>query len=180
MLRRDKQLRTQVYQLKDAAMFVLALWAAHFIRSSQNFSFLERQIESFDQFVWLFLIIIPGVPLILESQGFYNRPLLCKRRQTAWILLKSCVIATMGIILVMFLFKKANLARSVIMLFGAISFIIMMLKEELLRWGYRSRFAQLQLRRRVLLVGSNQDTERMRAELNQKGDDSLVMVAELD
>ena len=76
MLRRDKQLRTQVYQLKDAAIFVLSLWLAHFVRSSSNFSFLERQIESFDKFVWLFLIIIPGVPLVLESQGFYNRLLL--------------------------------------------------------------------------------------------------------
>ncbi|MDB6030394.1 MAG: exopolysaccharide biosynthesis polyprenyl glycosylphosphotransferase [Verrucomicrobiales bacterium] len=179
MLRRDKQLRTQIYQLKDAAMFVLALWVAHFIRSSGNFSFLERQIEDFDQFVWLFLIIIPGVPLVLESQGFYNRPLFCKRRQTAWILLKSCVITTMGIIVVMFLFKSL-LARSVIMLFGAISFLIMMLKEELLQWGYRSRFAQLQMQRRVLLVGSHDDTARMRAELALKGTDSLVMVADLD
>jgi exopolysaccharide biosynthesis polyprenyl glycosylphosphotransferase len=179
MLRRDKQLRTQIYQLKDAAIFVLALWMAHFIRSSQNFSFLERQIEDFDQFVWLFLIIIPGVPLVLESQGFYNRPLFCKRRLTAWILLKSCVLTTMGIIMVMFLFKSL-LARSVIILFGAISFLIMMLKEELLQWGYRSRFAQLQLQRRVLLVGSSDDTARMRSELAEKGNDSLVMVADLD
>jgi exopolysaccharide biosynthesis polyprenyl glycosylphosphotransferase len=179
MLRRDKQLRTQIYQLKDAVIFVVALWLAHFIRNSQNFSFLERQIESFDQFVWLFLIIIPGVPLILESQGFYNRPLFCKRRQTAWILFKSCALATIGIIFVMFLFKS-SLSRAVIILFGTISFLLMMLKEELLQWGYRSRFAQLQMRRRVLLVGSKVDTDRMRSELDQKGNDSLVMVADLD
>jgi exopolysaccharide biosynthesis polyprenyl glycosylphosphotransferase len=180
MLRRDKQLRTQVYQLKDAAIFVLSLWLAHFIRNSWNFSFLDRQIESFDKFVWLFLIIIPGVPLVLESQGFYNRLLLCKRRQTAWILLKSCALCTFGIILVMFFFKKADLARSVIILFGATSFILMMIKEELLRWAYRSRFGQLQLKKRVMLLGSREDTDKMRSELAEKGDDNFEVVAELD
>lgn len=179
MLRRDKQLRTQIYQLKDAAMFVVALWAAHFLRSSWNFKFFDHQIEPFNEFVWLFLIIIPGVPLILESQGFYNRPIFCKRRETAWILLKSCVFATVGIVLVMFFFKS-TLSRAVIMLFGVVSFLIMMVKEELLRWGYRSRFAQLQLQRRVLLIGSKEDTARMQKEMVQKGHDSMAVVAELD
>ena len=159
--------------------FVLSLWLAHFVRSSSNFSFLERQIESFDKFVWLFLIIIPGVPLVLESQGFYNRLLLCKRRQTAWILFKSCALCTFGIILVMFFFKKADLARSVILLFGGISFLIMLLKEELLRWAYKSRFGQLQLKKRVMLLGFRR-RHSAGSELSEKGDDNFEVVAELD
>ena len=80
----------------------------------------------------------------------------------------------------MFFFKKADLARSVILLFGGISFLIMLLKEELLRWAYKSRFGQLQLKKRVMLLGSREDTERMRSELSEKGDDNFEVVAELD
>ena len=36
MLRRDQQLRTQVYQLKDAFIFMLALWLAHSCRAYLN------------------------------------------------------------------------------------------------------------------------------------------------
>src|SRR5262245_18647090 len=164
MLRRDRQLRTQVFQLKDAALFALALWLAHLLRDYLTGDFLGRvfePIEPFERFVWLYLIVIPGVPLVLESKGFYQRPLLGSRRETAWILFKSCVLVTVGVILVMFLFRY-TLARSVIILFGCISFVLVFLNEEILGMAYKSRFGELQLKKRVILVGAREDTARMR------------------
>src|SRR5262249_17952359 len=136
-------------------------------------------IEPFEQFVWLYLMIIPGVPFVLEAQGFYQRPLFAPRRQTAWILFKSCALTTIGVILVMFLFR-ITLARSVIVLFGATSFALVMANEELLRIGYRSRFGQLQLRKRVVLVGVKADTERIRADVEAQHHDALEILGELD
>lgn len=182
MLRRDRQLRTQLYQLKDAALFALALWLAHFIRFNVPAEFLWwtfDPIDSFDRFVWLYLIIIPGVPLVLESQGFYQRPLFASRRETVWLLLKGCTLATVGVILVMFLFRE-SLARGVIVLFGFISFVLVFLNEELLRLAYKSRFGELQLSKRVILVGAKEDTSRMRVELREKRHDDLEILAEVD
>src|SRR6185436_6589681 len=178
MLLRDRQLRTQIYQLKDAGLFALSLWLAHWIRDhapAQLFTWKMPGIEPFEEFVWLYLVIIPGVPLILASQGFYQRPILESRRETAWLLFKSCVLATVGVILVMFLFR-ITLARSVFALFGVTSFILVMGKEEVLRLAYRTRFGQLQLKKRVLLVGAQEDTSRMRRDLLQKGHDDLEIV----
>lgn len=103
MLRRAQQVRTQIYQLKDATLFMLALWLGHIFRSYFNLP--GREVEPFEQFAWLYLIIFPGVPLILEAQGFYKRPLFCPRFTTAWLLFKGSVFITVGVILVMFLFK---------------------------------------------------------------------------
>ena len=83
-----------MYQLKDAALFALGLWLAHWLRFHAPEEFLVWRFEAilpFDKFVWLYLIIIPGVPLVLESQGFYQRPMFASRRETAWQLLKSRV-----------------------------------------------------------------------------------------
>ena len=182
MLRRDRQLRTQVFQLKDAALFALALWLAHLLRDYVTGDFVGRvfePIEPFERFVWLYLIIIPGVPLVLESQGFYQRPLLDSRRETAWILLKSCVLITVGVILVMFLFKE-TLARGVIVLFGLVSFLLVFLNEEILRVAYRSRFGELQLRKRVILVGAREDTVRMRDDLRVRAQGNIEILGELD
>ena len=156
MLTRDRQLRTQIYQAKDAALFGLALWLAHLLREHLNWGFLEgHPVEDFAQFAWLYVIIFPGVPLVLEIQGFYQRPFGCSRRTTAWLLLKGCAFVTFGVIVVMFLFKLM-LARAVIVLFGIISFLLVYLSEELLRVGYRSKLGQLRLKRRVILVGTKE------------------------
>src|SRR6266496_665085 len=182
MLRRDRQLRTQIYQLKDAALFALGLWLAHFVRYHVPAEFLWWNfdpIDTFDKFVWLYLIIIPGVPLVLESQGFYQRPVFASRRETAWTLFKGCLLTTVSVILVMFLFRVA-LARGVIVLFGTISFGLVFLSEELLRLAYRSRFGELQLKERVLLVGAAVDTARMREDLRSLRDGDLEILAELD
>ncbi len=180
MLRRDRQVRTQIAQLKDAVLFALALWVAYEIRATWFLEFFEKgEIEPFAQFAWLYLIILPGAPLALESQGFYQRPLFCSRRVTAWILLKGCAIITFGIIVVMFLFKM-TLSRVVILMFGPASFVLLMLTEEVLFWAYKSQFAQWQLKKRVLLVGSREDTARMAANLEALARGEVEVVAELD
>src|SRR5205814_10137126 len=133
MLTRDRQFRTQIYQAKDAALFALALWIGHWIRKHLHWEILEgRPLEDFKQFAWLYVIIFPGVPLVLEIQGFYQRQLLCRRRETAWMLFKGCAFVTFAVILVMWLFKM-NLARLVIVFFGVISFVLVYISEELTR-----------------------------------------------
>jgi hypothetical protein len=89
------------------------------------------------------------------------------------------VLVTVGVIFVMFLFKMAP-ARSVIILFGSISFILVFLSEELLRLGYKSGYGQLQFTKRVILVGSKMDTKRMRSELEARAVHGLEILAELD
>src|SRR5690349_21538901 len=114
MLRRHRQLRTQISQLKDTALFAVALWLAHAVRVLWDVDALGvgsilyqnlhweifnpgRSVGSFSEFQWLYVIIIPTVPLILEWQGFYDRPLIARRRETAWRLFKATVITTTGI-----------------------------------------------------------------------------------
>jgi exopolysaccharide biosynthesis polyprenyl glycosylphosphotransferase len=181
MLRRDRQLRTQLYQIKDAALFALALWMAWLLRATLDLNILEgKALPPFDQFAWLYLVIVPVAPLILELQGFYQRPLLCSRAATGWLLFKGCVFMTLGIIVVLFLFNMKELNRLVIIFFGIISFLLVYLSEELLRWGYKSTYGQSQLRKRVMLVGTAEDTARMKADLATKTDESLEVVAEVD
>ena len=124
-------------------------------------------------------LIIPGVPLVLESQGFYQRPMFSSRRESAWLLFKGCLLATVGVILVMFLFK-ISLARGVIVFFGFISFGLVFATEELLRMAYKSRFGELQLNKRVILVGAKADTARMKNDLQGRKIDNLEILADLD
>jgi exopolysaccharide biosynthesis polyprenyl glycosylphosphotransferase len=180
MLRRDRQLFTQIAQVRDAALFALALWLAHLCRSVWFVDWFPKgaSVEPFEDFARLYLLIVPGAPIILESLGFYQRPLIASRRQTIWMVLKGCSLITLAVILVMFFFKLAW-ARAVIVLFGPISFALIYGNDELMRWFYRSRYAQTQLKKRVVLIGTPPDTAKMKTDLSSLGS-GLEFVGELD
>jgi len=181
MLRRDRQLRTQLYQLKDAVLFALALYVAYLLRASIDFQILEqRGLSPFASFAWLYLMIVPVAPYVLELQGFYHRPLLGSRAITAWLLFKGCVFVTLGVIVIMFLLNMKELNRTVIVFFGVTSFVLVFISEEVLRWGYRSSYGQSQLKKTVMLIGTEQDTAKMKADLATRTDESLEVVAEVD
>ena len=156
MLRRDRQLRVQGYQFIDGGVFALGLWLAHLIRLDWSGArLLTRAVDQIKPFVpeyfWLFLVVIPMTPLVLEWQGFYERPVFSPMRQVAWQLGKSCCICSVGLILMVFMLK-VEAARGVLVLFGFCSFGLMFLKEELLRAAYRTKLGQAQFLRRFILL----------------------------
>jgi exopolysaccharide biosynthesis polyprenyl glycosylphosphotransferase len=185
MLRRDRQIRTQIHQLADACIFALSFWVAYALRMDPqivtwlHLSVLGDEMLDKEKLVWLYAGLIPAAPLILESQNFYNRPPLCPRWVLIWSLFKGCVITSIGLVLVMWAFRFVT-PRGMIVFFGVISFSLVYLKEELVRWSLQSQLAQSQFRRRFVLVGTEREIIRMRQELKQHAGDSVEIMAELD
>jgi exopolysaccharide biosynthesis polyprenyl glycosylphosphotransferase len=172
----------QIHQLMDACLFALSFWLAFELRTDDRIIDLFGLIpfnSPFESYVWLYLVLIPAAPLVLESQGFYNRANLCSRRSTYWPLFKSCFYLTLGLILALFL-SRMWIARWVVVWFGFISFAFILVKEELLRLAMRSEFAQAQYRRRFLLVGTPAETARMEAELENRPEEGIEIVARLN
>jgi exopolysaccharide biosynthesis polyprenyl glycosylphosphotransferase len=181
MLRRDRQIRMQIHQLMDACLFAVAFWMAHVFRSNADVIDLLGldPISPFDSYVWLYLILIPAAPLILEAQGFYSRPVLCNRRTTAWQLLKGTMFTCLVLVFALF-FTKVEIARSVLLWFGLFSFVLVYGKEEIMAYASQSNLAQSQSRRRVVLLGTPDETARIKNDLRSKAGKEIVVVAELD
>jgi len=167
--------------LVDAGLFILSFWLAHALRANWQFEFLwERPgIQPFQDYFWLIFVILPVAPLLLRFQGFYDRPLLALRRQTVWRLFWACVWATIIVILVSFL-RREQPARGVIVLFGAISFFLVLLKEEAVRHWVKSKFGQDQFKKRLLLSGTPEDTGNLRAQLRGQPHEGIEILAEVD
>ena len=185
MLRRDRQIRTQIQQLADACLFAASFWIAYYLRLNPQVvawiglpSLTDEALDT-QRLVWLWAALIPVGPLILESQNFYNRPTFGSRWAITWPLLKGCFITSIGLVLVMWLFKFLT-PRSMLIFFGGISFGLIYLKEEAVRWMLQSPMIQAQSKRRFVLVGTTREIARMRAELNQHTDTSVEVMAEFD
>jgi exopolysaccharide biosynthesis polyprenyl glycosylphosphotransferase len=182
MLRRYRQIRTQVHQLLDACLFSVAFWLAFAIRSDPAIiGWLKlREVGTvFDEFVWLFLILTPSVPFILEAQGFYDRPIICPRRVTVWRLLKGCALVCLVVVLALFAGQKV-MPRGVVAIFGTLSFLLVFAKEELLAAYYRSRFGRAQNRRRLVLLGPPAETRAIRDELESRLAEGVEVLRTLD
>jgi exopolysaccharide biosynthesis polyprenyl glycosylphosphotransferase len=171
----------QIQQCLDALLFALAFGLAYVLRSNPDVIVLLNlpPANEFNAYKWLYIILIPAAPLILEAQGFYNRPTLCSRRSTAWLLFKGCLITALVLILTSFFFRMV-IARAVIILFGFVSFALVFAKEELVRLFLQSKLAQNSFRRRFILIGTSEETALMRAELKVKSQETIEVLAELD
>src|SRR5688572_30957432 len=134
MLRRDRHRRMQIHQLMDACLFALSFWIAYKMRFDPaviELFKLPPPPDELGSFALFFLVLIPAAPLVLESQGFYERPITGSRRTMLWGLFKGCFIITVGLILAFF-FMRETVARSMVVWFGFISFGLVFLKEEIL------------------------------------------------
>ncbi len=196
MLQRDRQFRTQIHQLTDACVFAMSFWLAFVLRSNPVFvGFINETLagahpffkletipaDSFNQVVWLYFALVPAAPLVLESQGFYSRPMLTARSSMFWPLLKGCSILAIGLVLLLFIFKESNNSPRVVMLFfGIISFGLVWLKEEVLRVALRSRLAKAQYKRRIVIAGTPTEIARLRKLVAAHAANSMEIAAEFN
>ena len=191
MLQRDRQIRTQAHQLADACLFATSFWLAYVMRENQtvtnwiNLAFPSGHgldtipPEMFQKVWWLYFALVPAAPLVLESQGFYNRPAVTSRKAVIWPLLRGSAIVTMGIVLLLFFFKEPA-PRGVSIIFIVFSCSLVWIKEEILLAALRSPMAKAQYRRRVIVTGSGADGHRLRRMLKVRGGDEIEVVAEFD
>jgi exopolysaccharide biosynthesis polyprenyl glycosylphosphotransferase len=183
MLQRDRQIRTQIQQVADACLFAASFWLAFSLRGTTFFHDwigLENiHQDAFEQVAWLIFVIAAAAPLVLQSQGFYNRQVVSSRQAMFWPLVRSCVIVTTGLVLMFFLFR-ANAPRGVAVLFAVIAFALVWIKEEMLLIVLRSRMAKAQYRRRIILAGIPSETARLRRGFNVRYGDEVEIMAEFN
>ena len=183
MLRRDLHIRMQMHQLADACLFGLSFWVANLLRVNPDviewFNFGAIPANSFDNIIWLYFALVPVAPLVLESQGFYHRPMAGPRSAVLWPLFKGVSLVTLGLVLTMYAFHLF-IPRAVPVFFGFISFSLIFSKEEFIRWYMSSHMAQTQFKRRFVLVGIEREIERIREELTARADHSVTIVAEVN
>ena len=182
MLQRDRLIRTQLQQLTDASLFAFSFWLAYVLRSNgwltDGLGLDKIDPEAFHRMLWLYFALVPAAPLVLESQGFYSRPVVSSRTTIFWPLLKTCFIVNIGLVLLLFIFKQAEITpRGVFMFFGIISFMLVWTKEELVQLVLQSRMAKTQFKRQIIIAGCPAEIIRLRRDLKSH-DNSFEIAAE--
>ncbi len=172
----------QVQQLMDAGLMAIAYWIAHSIRHVAVGIWPGglAEIQPFSEYIWLWMIVIPFGPMILEAQGFYAHSLTTLNRRRCWQALRGCALASIGLILVIFILRITYVARSVVILFGGFSLVLLVGRVWLTgRWG-ATQLGRDQSRRRFILVGAEGDADRLLEDVKRDPSDDVEILAHLD
>src|SRR5256884_7443630 len=158
MIARRQELNTQLQQLIDSVLLALSLLAAHSLRYYSTAWFdLTTPIDPFRNYQWLFIVIMPFGPILLDLQGFYQSPL----NKTKWRSVVQIARAMIGLSIIVsacVIFLRLPLAnRTVPLLFILTGTIVLLVKERLIAAHLRRKAVRGEQREPVLLAGLPQD-----------------------
>ncbi|CAN5568752.1 hypothetical protein BH18VER1_BH18VER1_13180 [soil metagenome] len=158
MLARRQELNSQLQQISDAFLLAVSLFVAHALRyHSTSWFNLENAIEPLAVFQWLFVVIIPFGPILLDLQGFYQSPL-TKTKWKSFIQIMQAMLYLSILVSACVIFLRLPLPnRSMPLLFILISTILLLIKERIILARVRRRAMRGELRERILLAGVPRD-----------------------
>jgi exopolysaccharide biosynthesis polyprenyl glycosylphosphotransferase len=178
---KHRELITQFSQITDALVIALVYWLAHTFREELAFRFPEQwpMIAPFRYYKWLYLVILPVYPILLDVNGYYSRPALQRRGMTLWTLTKSIAIGALIVIGVMYFLQLTVISRGVVILFSAFSVAALLAKDMAFQAYLRSSVRSHRFMRPVLLVGSPEKNSEFEELLTQHPEWGLQVVAQM-
>jgi len=182
MATRRRDLFIQTSQISDALVIAAVFWLAHSFREWLAFEFplTVPGIAPFRYYKWLYLVVLPLYPFLLDINGYYSRSVARRGRPTLWVLFKSAAVCALAITAVMYFFRLASVSRGVVLLFAFFSFLALYLKDRLVEL-YLARQARAGVGvPSVVLVGQPEKNAEFERLLAQNPDWRLRVVTRLD
>ncbi len=157
ILSRKQELYLQLNQVIDAVLLVFSLWSAHTFRLYLNQFYGIAEIEPFNVFLWLVVFIMSFGPLLLRLHGFYKFPLQKNALKSLGQITQALLWLGVLIAGCAILFRLDIHSRSVLILFAAISAVLLLIRERIALAYVRIRARSGQYREKVILVGSGEE-----------------------
>ena len=132
MLARRQEISLEINQLIDAVILGVVFWLSYLLRSN-HLVVLDQiyDIPPFEEFYWLFLVVIVFGPFLLELQGYYNYPLEKTFAKSLGQLVRAGVWFGLVLAVSVIFFRLQVPSRSVLILFGILAPLALMVRERI-------------------------------------------------
>ena len=188
---KQREFIIQVNQLGDGLLIAIVFWFAHALREQLayvfpfhyrflGYPFQFGMIAPFRYYKWLYLVILPLYPFLLDVNGFYTRSHTLRRRNTVWILVKSCAICLLAIMAALYFFRLAMLSRWVVSMFALFSLVALYAKDRVFQAHMTRRARSGKEVTEIILVGSEERNAEFAKLLEEHPEWSLRVAAKLD
>jgi len=179
---KQREIFIQFNQVSDALVIAAVFWLSHVFREELAFRYpsIFSLIAPFRYYKWLYLIILPLFPFLLDLNGFYTRPYGYRHRLTLWILVKSVALCALIVIAAAYFLQLAAASRGVIVLFAAFTAVALFAKDLVFQ-AYLHRHARhARTARPVVLVGSEESNVEFERLITEHPEWNLAVLAKVD
>jgi exopolysaccharide biosynthesis polyprenyl glycosylphosphotransferase len=160
-------------QVTDALLVALILWLAHALHAYVaarlaagvpvlGFEWVPSPVP-FSQYHWLYLIILPVCPFLLDRDHYYDQSRHRRPGQTVWVLAKNIGLCTLLMSAAAHFLGQPRPSRTVLVLFTVFSVAGLYGKDRLTEAWLRLQAARGRNRRAIVLVGSAERTAEFEA-----------------
>jgi exopolysaccharide biosynthesis polyprenyl glycosylphosphotransferase len=178
MLTHHRRARIRLHQALDACLFGAAWCVAYGLRARWPFWDLPG-LEPFGDYLVLAPLVMLLGPAMLALQHLYEHPERARPVPAVGAIVRACVFAVLGVILILFLLRL-QFARSVVIMTGVFASGLVNARVGFTRWFDRTSLAREQLSRRVLWVGLPEENARLRDRLSADEREFLQTAGEFD
>ena len=188
---RRREFIIQINQIGDALLIALVFWLAHAVREQLAYLFPFKHqfygysiefsvIAPFRYYKWMYLVVLPLYPFLLDINGFYSRAHGLQRRNTVWVLIKSCAICVLAVMAAIYFFRLSVLSRGVVLFFALFSIVALFAKDQLFQAHLRYRARKGKDVTEIILVGSEERNAEFVELLEEHPEWSLRVAAQLN
>lgn len=175
-----QEIHLQLLQIIDAALFVLALWLAYWLRVVLGDVFRVGDIPPFAEFVWLAALAIPFGPLILEIEGFYQKPLQQTIRQCIVQILRTMLWLTILVAICVIFFRFDVPSRAVTLIFIPVIVGFLLSRRYFWESHLRGKARLGELKDAVILAGPSSEVLEFESGLQELQRLQMKIVYRLD
>lgn len=167
---RKQEINLQVNQLLDAGLLALTFWLAHAARYYLPVWLdldpgLAPRIAPFSQFIWMLVVIVPVIPLLLETHGFYSHPAQQTISRAVQQILRAMLWFGLIIAACAILLRLDVPSRFVPIFFIFLGTMVLAGKSLIQSAIIRRRLRRAEFREPVLLAGSAEEMNKLKASL---------------
>lgn len=179
---RKEAFSIQLLQLTDAALVWLSFWIANALRGPLREMMGQRPDEGggLEEMSWILYIAVPFTPLVLEFLGFYER----QRSKSSGKSFSQLVrgLAIMAFVIGMMIMFARTLAGSRLVLGagGMFVFVLIFLRERLLRSHLRSKEIHDEAKERVVVAGIPEEIDTLLEEIEPEATRDWAIVGRFD
>lgn len=167
--------------IADGLLMGLCLWISYYLRSKELVRLdLLSEIPPFSQAYWMLALIIPGTPLLLDLQEFYDHPISQNWESVFRKILRAGFWLVLLISLSSIFVRLQVPSRSVLIIFAVLAPLFLMARVRITRKILLHHYRHGKLGERSVLVGTEADTEnflrgltsaeRLELQINQRLD----------
>lgn len=143
---------------------ILAFWLRsllYYAYLNFDFPFHIPELGSFNQLSWLFFVMIPLWPILMDMNGAYSSMKFSSIHRTCWIILKSVIQATAILIFIMYVFKIEGVSRIFVFITSGISIVLLVTKEFMARiFLFSFKRSEIAFRN-IIIIGKGTQCEQL-------------------